>query len=902
LDRLPQWVAQDRRVDATQRQQASNPRSRAIARILSRMVRSASYLESATPLTWLLLACQRMWEEDGPCPELVVALARTGVLMIRKRGDHRTGYEVARHVVEVGQALGWEPETSEARAIFANFSSQWIDPLEVTYRHAVSAHEGLRSGGDKAYACVLRRTTTAILLDIAPSVDACLEDVDAGIVECRVAESPHAEAMYVVERQVLRALAGLTADASQLDDAQFDDRQFVASLEQMPFVKIMYCARRAWLAILLGEAGALAGFLPELRSVNVEAVEGHLPMALGSAWLLRGAEPQDASQLRAQLGKSAQWFAARAADQPHNFLHLSHLVDAERAWTEGDAGKAAHSFDAAIMESRRRPRPWHQALISERAGLFHLERGLTHTGRLLLAEAMEQYREWGALGKVERMQREHGLQATSLPQSTVSDPGRASTWGSSGVSTGALDMMGVLKASQALSSETSLDRLAARVTEVLAALSGATKVQVLSHHEGKWWLLPTAVGGSAIALEDAASRTLVPVSALRYVERTGEVLVVDDAASDDRFMHDAYFADVPTCSLLVVPISSQSAARAMLVLENRLGRGSFNPQRLEAVMLIAGQLAVSLFNAQLYQSLEERVQARTRELQETQAELVATARRAGKAEIANNVLHNVGNVLNSVTVSASVVRRALRDMHSEGLARVVTMLNDHSQDLASYLAQEGRGGALLNYLNELAQSQVQASRQTESDMDRLMLGIEHIAHIVAAQQSNAGISSMIEAARPQELVEEALGLCQDAIARCGAQVVRRFEEVPVVALDKPRLLQILVNVIVNGAQAMEAVPPSSRRLTVGTAVVDGDGGQRVRITVKDEGEGISPERLTQIFAHGYTSRKDGHGFGLHASAVAAVEMGARLTAHSDGEGHGAEFTVELPLSPRAALH
>ena len=119
---------------------------------------------------------------------------------------------------------------------------------------------------------------------------------------------------------------------------------------------------------------------------------------------------------------------------------------------------------------------------------------------------------------------------------------------------------------------------------------------------------------------------------------------------------------------------------------------------------------------------------------------------------------------------------------------------------------------------------------------------------------------------------------------------------PATAIDRQRLLQILVNLISNAAQAMQGVPPSSRQLTLNAEAVQGESGERLRITVQDQGEGIAAQNLRHIFAHGFTTRQSGHGFGLHSSALAAMEMGGSLTARSDGPGQGAVFTLELPMN------
>jgi signal transduction histidine kinase len=175
--------------------------------------------------------------------------------------------------------------------------------------------------------------------------------------------------------------------------------------------------------------------------------------------------------------------------------------------------------------------------------------------------------------------------------------------GRAGVSTGTLDLLGVLSASQALSAQTSIQRLHSRVVEVLGAMTGATGVHLLLYSEDLHeWLLPTPAGGTT-PISGTGHQYQLPMSVLRYAQRTGGPLVVADATADDRFARDPYFTDLACCALLALPILSRGTLRAVLLLENRLLRGAFTTDRLDAVTLIAGQLAVTLDNAQLYTEL-----------------------------------------------------------------------------------------------------------------------------------------------------------------------------------------------------------------------------------------------------------------------------------------------------------
>jgi diguanylate cyclase (GGDEF)-like protein len=256
--------------------------------------------------------------------------------------------------------------------------------------------------------------------------------------------------------------------------------------------------------------------------------------------------------------------------------------------------------------------------------LLHLEQGLCNTGNPLMAAAYDLYKGWGAEAKLLQIRERHGAAVAASPRTNGgrTNPPRAS---STGLTSDTIDLLGILRASQALSSETALDCLHARVIETLSALTGATSVRiVLCDQESDDWYLPPVSSArvtEVMPVAEAGRQCLLPLSAFHCVQRSGEILVVEDATRDDRFARDGYFAGVECCSLLFVPIRKQGISRAMLLLENRLSRGAFSADRLDAVSLIAGQLAVSLDNALMYASLEKNVAERTRELRETNQRL-----------------------------------------------------------------------------------------------------------------------------------------------------------------------------------------------------------------------------------------------------------------------------------------
>ncbi|AHZ71794.1 periplasmic sensor Signal transduction histidine kinase [Pseudomonas mandelii JR-1] len=290
--------------------------------------------------------------------------------------------------------------------------------------------------------------------------------------------------------------------------------------------------------------------------------------------------------------------------------------------------------------------------------------------------------------------------------------------------------------------------------------------------------------------------------------------------------------------------------------------------------------------------LEKRVEERTRELKDTQSELLDTARQAGMAEIATNVLHNVGNVLNSVNISADLVSRKLRSSKAQGLGKAMQLINEHQGDLGAFLTQDAKGKLLPGYLNQLVDAIALEQQSMTDELAQLTKSVDHIKDIVATQQSYAGANSLMEPLHISELLEDALRMNSGALTRHHVTVVKEYNEVPQVMGDKHRLLLILINLISNAKYAMSDLSNRPRQMTLGVKIVEDS---TLQISVKDDGEGIAPENMTRIFAHGFTTRKEGHGFGLHSCALAAIEMNGHLSAHSDGPGKGAQFTLQIPL-------
>ncbi len=289
-----------------------------------------------------------------------------------------------------------------------------------------------------------------------------------------------------------------------------------------------------------------------------------------------------------------------------------------------------------------------------------------------------------------------------------------------------------------------------------------------------------------------------------------------------------------------------------------------------------------------------------RELQASQAQLLDSARMAGMAEIATNVLHNVGNVLNSVNISAGLVVSQLRGSKLKGVTRVVQMLDQHADDLGHFLTQDPKGKMLPGYLRELAVTLEREQTAMADELTALSKSVDHIKEVVATQQSYAGKSSVAQLTEVSALIDDALRMNAGALLRHKVDVIKEISELPSLQLDRNRMLQILVNLIGNAKHAINDANAPEPRISIAARLTEAAGARALHIVITDNGVGISQENLNKIFSHGFTTRANGHGFGLHSCVVAAQEMGGKLMAHSEGPGLGARFTLEVPAATSAA--
>jgi len=274
-------------------------------------------------------------------------------------------------------------------------------------------------------------------------------------------------------------------------------------------------------------------------------------------------------------------------------------------------------------------------------------------------------------------------------------------------------------------------------------------------------------------------------------------------------------------------------------------------------------------------------------------QLVNAARLAGMEEVASNVLHNVGNVLNNVNVSALTAIERVTHSRLSALIQVAELVRSHADDLAQFVATDPRGQKLPGYLETLARYWSDEQALLLRELRRLTVSVNHIKDVVSRQQFLTGPAGRAESVSISALIDDSVAIAIAGADRLGIRIRRDYTIDFSLLVDRRKLMLILVNLLGNARDAVAEVESKNRQIAVRSELLP-EG--HVRVEVQDNGAGISAENLSRIFDRGFTTKKDGHGFGLHSSALAARELGGSIEAQSEGPGRGARFTVIIPLA------
>lgn len=655
------------------------------------------------------------------------------------------------------------------------------------------------------------------------------------------------EGWILGQRGIIRSLRGLTNRLGTFDDAVFRESDLEADLAGKPALAIAECSyfiRKLQARFLAGEyveaLEAASKAEPMLWNFfsRLVIVEYHFYDALCHGAVHDAASPEDRRLHRAKLTEHLKKLETWALHCPENFENRAALVGAEVARLDGRDSDAQRLYQKAIRSARANGFVHNEALAYEVAARFYAARDLEDLAEMCLVRAREGYLSWGADGKVRQLDARY-------PQLA-----KAESRGAIGASTSPdqqLDVAAVVKASQALSGEMLLPRLIERLMAIALQNAGANRGLLILLHQGDYRVEAEArADGEKIVLHyDADAGPAVPEAIVRYVMRTKESVILDDATKQNLFSEDPYFGLRRQRSIFCLPLIRQATLVGVLYLENTLASHVFTPDRARLLELLASQAAISLENTRLYSDLMER-ESRYREAQN---ELSHAYRIATMGELAASIAHEVNQPIAAGVTNAETAIR---------------WLNREPPD-------------------------IERARQVIS---RVIVNGKRAADIIA------GIRALVKKAPPKkaslELNEAVLEVIELMRAKLSDQHIMLHTELtrdlPVIRGDRVQIQQVIMNLIMNAIEAMSDFGGVGRELWIYTGME----ALGVTVAIRDSGPGLPDDAFDKVFEPFHTTKPAGLGMGLSISRSIIEDHGGRLWA-SANVPKGASLQFTLPV-------
>uniref|UniRef100_UPI001CCA0348 trifunctional serine/threonine-protein kinase/ATP-binding protein/sensor histidine kinase n=1 Tax=Hyalangium gracile TaxID=394092 RepID=UPI001CCA0348 len=838
----------------------------------------------------------------GNAAAAVHGYAWYGVVLGPMFKQYREGYAFGKLACDLVERRGFS--SARGKALYSmEIISYWTQPISISLELIRGAFQHALRASDFQIACYCCNHIVTDRLSLGHALEEVYQESVARLDFAR--KAGFVDVAHVIQhtQRYVQMLRGHSRAFGSLSGDDFDEDTFEPELtpDRMSTMRCWYWLHKMQARYLCGaysearEAGALAAELAFSSVSHIQLVDLHLFRALSLAACFEAMSPEEQRTALEDMRKHQRQLAEWASYCPENFRAPEQLVCAELARVTGRDKEATRAYEEAVRAAREHGFVQHEALASERAARYWYMQEMSTIADAYARKAREAWVRWGAHGKVRHLDSEWPHLGASAHAETVTDTNSTQ-----------IDALTLVKAQQAISGEILLERLADTLLRVALENAGAQRGALLLPRGDQ--LSIVALAGERPERSGAGGDgPPVPWTLISYVRRTREHVLIGDASRPHPFSSDAWLEKGAVRSVLCLPLLRQEEFRGVLYLENSLATNAFTPARLSLLGHLASQAAISLENARLYadvqraeaalrranDELEKRVEERTRELKQAQAQLVDTARSAGMAEVATNVLHNVGNVLTSAVINVQVLSQTVDASRLGRLKQVSAMLLDHRSSLADFFTLDRRGARLPDYLSALNEELHREQATLQEGLEAMRKHIEHIRAIVHVQQTYARSTLLTEECDLGQLVQDALSIQMPALKRYNIHVAQELAPLPSrIRVDKHKVLQILINLISNAKNAMAPLPQDQRRLRVRLEARDG----MARVQVVDNGMGIAPEIRERLFSQGFTTREGGHGLGLHSSSLAARMLGGHLSLESEGPGRGATATLELPLS------
>jgi predicted ATPase/signal transduction histidine kinase len=790
---------------------------------------------------------------DGSC----VAYVQLGWFVGPRFGDYEAAFRFGKLGLDLVEKHGLERFRARVTQCFGYFISPWSrhlrGSLELLRRSLVSAQQA----GDLKYAVYGCDRLITVLLAAGEPLTEVQRQAENAIEVARRAKFGYVVDIIVSQLRFIRTLRGLTPSLASFNDAEFNEDLFEKRMDANPhsvFAVCWYWIRKLrarfyagdYVSALAAAAKAKPILLPGIQ--HFEVAEYLFYAALTHAAAYDSASPQDKMQQRLSLLAAYQQILILSENCPENFGNCAALVGAEIARIEGRELDAEHLYEEAIESARINNFIQNEAIAHETAARFYGTRGLQTVARAYLQNARDAYWRWGALGKVKQLEQSFsGLRETHRLSSALLEQ---------------VDVQALASASQAVSSELDLPKLVETLLVIALKDAGAQRGVLLLLRDQEPQIEAEALTGAdaiTVNFRQAPPTPMdLPDSILRYVIRTQESIILDDASAPNQFSPDEYIRKKLARSVLCFPLIKQASLKGILYLENNLGSHVFTPERISVLKVLVSQASISLDHARLVAELTKEIAERKRtekelreseaSLREAQTELAHVTRVTTMGELAASIAHEVNQPLAGIVTNGNASLRWLAGSEPN--------LDEARQAIQRIIRDGSRAGQVVARIRALSQK----TRLARESVD-INEAIEEIVVLIGGElQRNQIVLQM----------DLATGL-------------------PQVLGDRVQLQQVVMNLILNGVEAMRSVPEHERNLLVRTQGSENDG---VRVSLQDSGTGIDPETQEEIFDAFYTTKPGGLGMGLAISRSIVESHGGRLWVMRN-QGPGSTFCFTL---------
>jgi predicted ATPase/signal transduction histidine kinase len=896
----------------------SDPVAAAAVRIIS-AVYSSAYI--ASPLLFAVMVCRQveLVARSGNTQASPLVFGVYGLLLAGLAGQVAEGYAFGKLGYSLLSRPDSAPISAQSTHLFNCHTRFWCEHLSDCARGEERVFQIGVDTGDFEYACYgmhvsfkydyQRGEDLRLLVETAKRYARGIEHYDQAIAGNCHASWHQAVLNLTEEVETPWELRGEVYDEEVQFRAHEEDGDRMA-MANAYLNKVMLCVFFGRYAEGAQAADAFEDYASSVLSQHDQPTF-HFYAALAR---LRAADLEDAGSVERalELGlPDLERLEGWAVHCPENYAHKATLVAAEVARLRAPES-ARDLYDRALQLAREHDFFSEEALAFELAGRYNVERGLTDAARHYLRDAHYAYSRWGAHNKVRSLELEFPAQLqperrssspTSRTRARPATRGKTRGGGTTRA-TDELDLSSVLKASQTLSAQVQLQDLIGDLMRIVVENAGAQRGVFLREREGELRIEAVADLETLDLEPDPAlsgeEGWRIPLSIVNLCARTREAIVVDDATLDTSFREDPYVKQRATRSVLCQPILRGQERLGLIYLENDLVPSAFSPRRIEVMRLLSGQIAISIANAELYGTLEDRVRERTQELEGKNQELaealellrtmqdriVTQEKLASLGALTAGVAHEMRNPLNFVN-NFSRLSVELADELREVLEPQIARLEGEARAVATGL------------LSDLASNASRIQEHGER-ADRIVSGMLEHSRGERGTAEPVDLNALVEQALETVLVQLPEGFAPE--------IERHLEPLPEVEVFAQSLKQVLRNLLENACHALQAKGAAGElnwtpRLELRTRGLPGP--DQIEIRIRDNGSGIPGEIQDEIFKPFFTTKASGEGTGLGLSIshdiVAQVHLGELLVTSTPGMF--TEFTVRLPRqqAPGASL-